>query len=67
MEAAITYLAVNPSYIKGFPLYIWMSISFQNEVLTNITSIMTRFCWEGVEFIQLVYCIIIFLSFLNCD
>ena len=25
------------------------------------------FCWEGVEFIQLVYCIIIYLSFLNCD
>ena len=24
-------------------------------------------CWEGVEFIQLVYCIIIYLSFLNCD
>ena len=23
--------------------------------------------WEGVEFIQLVYCIIIILSFLNCD
>ena len=22
--------------------------------------------WEGVEFIQLVYCIIIYLSFLNC-
>ena len=25
------------------------------------------YCWEGVEFIQLVYCIIIYLSFLNCD
>ena len=25
------------------------------------------FCWEGVEFIQLFYCIIIYLSFLNCD
>ena len=24
-------------------------------------------CWEGVEFIQLVYCIIIYLPFLNCD
>ena len=24
-------------------------------------------CWKGVEFIQLVYCIIIYLSFLNCD
>ena len=24
------------------------------------------YCWEGVEFIQLVYCIIIYLSFLNC-
>ena len=23
--------------------------------------------WEGVEFIQLVYCIIIYLSFVNCD
>ena len=25
------------------------------------------YCWDGVEFIQLVYCIIIYLSFLNCD
>ena len=25
------------------------------------------FCWEGVEFILLVYCIIIYLWFLNCD
>ena len=25
------------------------------------------YCWEGVEFIQLVYCIIIISSFLNCD
>ena len=25
------------------------------------------YCWEGVEFIQLVYCIIIYLSFFNCD
>ena len=25
------------------------------------------YCWEGVEFIQLVYCIIIHLSFLDCD
>ena len=24
-------------------------------------------CWEGVEFIQLVYCVIIFTEFLNCD
>ena len=24
-------------------------------------------CWEGVEFIQLMYCINIYLSFLNCD
>ena len=24
------------------------------------------YCWEGVEFIQLVYCIIIYLSSLNC-
>ena len=25
------------------------------------------YCWEGVEFIQLVYCIIIYWSFLNCE
>ena len=25
------------------------------------------YCWEGAEFIQLVYCIIIYLSFLDCD
>ena len=24
------------------------------------------YCWEGDEFIQLVYCIIIYFSFLNC-
>ena len=24
-------------------------------------------CWEIVEFIQLVYCVIIYVSFLNCD
>ena len=24
------------------------------------------YCWEGVEFMQLVYCVIIYLSFLNC-
>ena len=26
-----------------------------------------NYCWKGVEFIQLVYCIIIYFSFLNCD
>ena len=25
------------------------------------------YCWEGVEFVQLVYCIIIYLSFVNCE
>ena len=25
------------------------------------------YCWDGVEFIKLVHCIIIYLSFLNCD
>ena len=25
------------------------------------------YCWERVEFIQLMYCIIIYLSFLNCE
>ena len=25
------------------------------------------YCWEGVEFIQFMYCIIIYLSFLNCE
>ena len=25
------------------------------------------YCWEGAEFIQLLYCIIIMLSYLNCD
>ena len=27
----------------------------------------SSYCWERVEIIQLVYCIIIYLSFLNCD
>ena len=26
-----------------------------------------NYCWEEVEFFQLVCCIIIYLSFLNCD
>ena len=25
------------------------------------------YCWDGVEFVQFVYCIIIYLSYLNCD
>ena len=25
------------------------------------------YCWEGVEFIRLAYCFIIYFSFLNCD
>ena len=25
------------------------------------------YCWEGRKFIELVYCIIIYLSFLSCD
>ena len=34
-----------------------------NALVTELYS--SSYCWEGVEFIQLVYCII-YLSFLNC-
>ena len=40
----------------------------QTECSSHWAIQLKSYCWEGVEFIQLVYCIIIiFLSFLNCD
>ena len=38
-----------------------------NRVLSHWAIQLKSYCWEGVDFIQLVYRIIIFLSFLNCD
>ena len=39
----------------------------QTECSAHWAMWLKSYCWEGVEFIQLVYCIIIILSFLNCD
>ena len=39
----------------------------QTQCSTHSAIQLKGYCWEGVEFIQLVYCIIIHLSFLNCD
>ena len=40
--------------------------SITNPVLQPLSYTVQSYCWEGVEFIQLVYCIIIYLSSLNC-
>ena len=37
----------------------------QTECSSHWAVQLKSYCWEGVEFIQLVYCIIIFLSFSN--
>ena len=39
----------------------------QTQCSTHWAIQLKSFCWEGVDLIQLVYCIIIYLSFLNCD
>ena len=39
----------------------------QTQCLSHRAIQLKSYCWEGVEFIQLMYCIIIYLSFLNCD
>ena len=39
----------------------------QTECSSHWAIQLKSYCWEGVEFIQLVYWIIIILSFLNCD
>ena len=39
----------------------------QTQCSSHWATQLKSYCWEGVEFIQLVYCIIIYLSFLNCD
>ena len=38
-----------------------------HRVLQPLTQTAQSYCWEGVEFIQMVCCIIIFFSFLICD
>ena len=38
----------------------------QTECSSHWAIQLKSYCWEGVEFIQLVWCIIITLSFLNC-
>ena len=39
----------------------------QTQCSSNCAIQLRSYCWEGVEFIQFLYCIIIYLSFLNCD
>ena len=39
----------------------------QTECSSHSAIQLKSYCWEEVEFIQLVYCILIILSFLNCD
>ena len=39
----------------------------QNQCSSHWAIQLKSYCWEGVQFSQLVYCIIIYLSFLNCD
>ena len=38
-----------------------------NPALQPLSYTAQSSCWEGDEFVQLVYCIIIYRSFLNCD
>ena len=39
----------------------------QTQCFSHWAIQLKSYCYKGVEFIQLVYCIIIYLSFLNCD
>ena len=39
----------------------------QIQCSSHSTLQLKSYCWEGTEFIQLVYCIIVYLSFLSCD
>ena len=45
----------------------WATPWLQTPCCSNWAIQLKSYCWEGVEFIQLVYCIIIYLSSLNCD
>ena len=49
----------------------WVSnsqpLDYKPSALAIAPQELKSYCWGGVEFIQLVYCIIIYLSFLNCD
>ena len=40
---------------------------FQTQCSSHWAILLISYCFEGVEFIQLMYCIIKYLSFLNCD
>ena len=45
----------------------WPTPGLQTPCCSHWAIQLKSYSWEGVEFIQLVYCIIIYLSFLNCD
>ena len=49
---------------------VWLKLAtpgLHKQCCTNWHIELKSYCWELVEFIQLVYCIIIYISFLNCD
>ena len=56
---------------QEFDCQWWVSnsqpLDYKPSALAIEPQELKSYCWEGVEFIQLVYCIIIYLSFLNCD
>ena len=40
-------------------------VGYQPSAVTIELTSLRNYCWEGVKFIQLVYCIIVYLSLLN--
>ena len=42
-------------------------LSYKKECSSYWANKLKSYCWEGVVFIQLVYCIIMYLSLLNCS
>ena len=44
-----------------------ITFTFLFSITRSAVYEMIHLNWEGVEFIQFLYCIIIYLSFLNCD
>ena len=51
-------------------LKVWLELTTpgsQTQFSSHWAIKLKSYCWEGVKFIQLVYCIITYLSFLDCD
>ena len=47
--------------------HILATSALQTQCSSHWAIQLKSYCWEEVEFIQVVYCIIVHLSFLNCD